>query len=340
MPSIRVRRRAYTTIDGSPNLPNSPRPLATIFARPASASDLPDAQPENNTPILTGHTGNTGHVSRRERSYSRVHYHCIQKPQSMRMTPTLPLANAQSRTTHTNSQRSISPVAYHTENGMVTMEGQQTDYQMASNGEPGLIGSALSLSHSNIALSQNSGIGGRGPPSDISEDGHHHDDIVEHLDVIGTLARSYISTAPLTSYHIISDPQVGTVSNLTNACNAILMYLYPASSQLAARSDLCSNSPPLSFYSRKPIVILSSPPSLNDDEEQADHTQEFSDSLDRHVDDVLKRPSKFKRTMKGVWSFLKTRKSKNAAFWTIAHALLIVALGVSLKCSYSYFDRA
>jgi hypothetical protein len=37
--------------------------------------------------------------------------------------------------------------------------------------EPGMIGSALSLSHSNL--------------SDTQEEDHHHDDIVEHLDVIG-----------------------------------------------------------------------------------------------------------------------------------------------------------
>lgn len=34
----------------------------------------------------------------------------------------------------------------------------------------------------------------------------------------------------------------------------------------------------------------------------------FEDSLDRHVDDVLRRPTKLRRTLMGVWSFLKTRK--------------------------------
>jgi len=138
------------------------------------------------------------------------------------------------------------------------MEGPQADVQVHSDGEPGLIGSALSLPHS-----QN--LGGMRMEDD---DEHHHDDIVEHLDVI--------------------DPEVATVANLTNAANSILI-------------------PPLSWYSRKPVVVLSSLQTVGGDEEQGDRPgKEYEDSLDRHVEDILKRPSKFKRTMKGVWSFLKT----------------------------------
>jgi hypothetical protein len=33
-----------------------------------------------------------------------------------------------------------------------------------------------------------------------------------------------------------------------------------------------------------------------------------TDELDRHVHDVLKRKNKFRRVMKGVWAFLKTRE--------------------------------
>lgn len=68
-----------------------------------------------------------------------------------------------------------------------------------------------------------------------------------------------------------------------------------------------ASSPPSSWYSRKPVVVLPSTPrrTANDG---AEDTEQFEDSLDRHVDDVLKRPSKLRRTLKGVWSFLKTRK--------------------------------
>lgn len=44
--------------------------------------------------------------------------------------------------------------------------------------------------------------------------------------------------------------------------------------------------------------------------ESAGHTQfdDMHESLDRHVEDVLTGRSKVKRTLQGVWSFLKTRQ--------------------------------
>lgn len=62
------------------------------------------------------------------------------------------------------------------------------------------------------------------------------------------------------------------------------------------------NSPPSSWYSRKPVIALPSTPKC-----QSEGGEPFEDLLDRHVDDVLKRPSKIRRTLLGVWSFLKTR---------------------------------
>ncbi|KAI0269105.1 hypothetical protein BC834DRAFT_1039699 [Gloeopeniophorella convolvens] len=94
---------------------------------------------------------------------------------------------------------------------------------------------------------------------------HHDDDVVDHLDVI--------------------DPQVATVATLTNAANAILI-------------------PPLSFYSRKPVVVL--PRREHNDVETGSTNSDSTDELDRHVHDVLKRRQKFRRVMKGVWAFLKT----------------------------------
>ncbi|KAI0638130.1 golgi-body localization protein domain-containing protein [Trametes polyzona] len=107
-------------------------------------------------------------------------------------------------------------------------------------------------------------------------DDHHPDDIVEHLDVI--------------------DPQISTVSTLTNAANAIVV-------------------PPLSFYSRKPVIVL---PRLRkkktkkqyDPEKGDQHEEEpeYEDALDQHVEDVLRKRDKFRRVMQGVWSFVKTRE--------------------------------
>jgi hypothetical protein len=72
----------------------------------------------------------------------------------------------------------------------------------------------------------------------------------------------------------------------------------------------------MSFYSRKPVVFLSPPTrqELSDAEKGAvpdDELGKHEDALDRHVEDVLKRPSKIKRTLRGVWSFLKTRMSSS-----------------------------
>lgn len=73
-------------------------------------------------------------------------------------------------------------------------------------------------------------------------------------------------------------------------------------------------SPPYSLYSRKPVVHLTSPTKQNlvDSAEKGEGAsgdgERHEDALDRHVEDVLARPSKFRRTLKGVWSFLKTRE--------------------------------
>lgn len=120
----------------------------------------------------------------------------------------------------------------------------------SSSREPGILGGSIGSRDGSI-------------PVEIVGDGHHHDDIVDHLDVV--------------------DPQVATVSNLTNAANSILI-------------------PPLSWYSRKPVVILSAPKT------DAEGVSPFEDELDRHVDDLLNNPSKLRirRILRGVWSFLKT----------------------------------
>ncbi|KLO18050.1 hypothetical protein SCHPADRAFT_135198 [Schizopora paradoxa] len=81
-------------------------------------------------------------------------------------------------------------------------------------------------------------------------------------------------------------PQVATISNLANAANSILI-------------------PPIGVYSRKPIMVLprsSGSRPISSLEKGGVH----EDDLDRHVEDVLSRESKFRRTMSGVWAFMKT----------------------------------
>jgi hypothetical protein len=63
-------------------------------------------------------------------------------------------------------------------------------------------------------------------------------------------------------------------------------------------------SPP-GFFTRKPVLEL---PRRQTDVEGASVHTSSTDELDRHVHDVLKRKNKFRRVMKGVWAFLKTRE--------------------------------
>jgi hypothetical protein len=127
----------------------------------------------------------------------------------------------------------------------MTIEGALTDVRAPSHVNPGIAEGSI-----DIYLTTDN--------EDSQISGHHHDDVVEHLDVI--------------------DSQVGAVSNLTNAANSIVIP---------------------SLYFRKPVVTLSSR-HLNCGMDQFEH------SLDHHVNDVLESPSKLRRTMIGVWSFLKT----------------------------------
>ncbi|KAI0702885.1 golgi-body localization protein domain-containing protein [Cytidiella melzeri] len=131
---------------------------------------------------------------------------------------------------------------------------------------------SLQGSHENIIYHGDAFQQGRvGSALSVYESGryedHHHDDIVEHLEVI--------------------DPAIATVSTLTNAANAIVF-------------------PPLSFYSRKPTIVLPDlPRNTSSDSEKGSNDE---DDLDRHVEDCLSRKDKWRRIMSGVWAFMKTRK--------------------------------
>ncbi|RDB22557.1 hypothetical protein Hypma_010075 [Hypsizygus marmoreus] len=277
MPSIRVRGSSYSTLNGSPTLPARRPTLANLFlsseadSPEASTSDsagspvpprmqrsLPIMRAQIDTPTESpAHSRQTPGRERSSTTTSRVHAFCTSNSRRY------PRSSAQENGSHSSMERIASPFLV-PHDGMVTLEGPQAEVIMRSNGQPGIIGSSLSLP--SYANDVNTHL--LDDDSSISE--VHHDDVVEHLDVI--------------------DPQVGTVSNLTNAANTILI-------------------PPLSWYSRKPVVVLTTPSerSLESHIELGGRKEKhLRDSLDRHVDDVLRRPSKFRRTMLGVWSFLKT----------------------------------
>lgn len=299
MPSIRIKGTPYASLRDAPAA-NEPRSLAEIFPSNAPGSPTPTnrvpprmqrsmpVMRETNDPSSTS-PENSQSRPRAGTMSSRIYNHVVQREQRA-----APIDNGSQPST----SRTASPLLV-AHNGMVTMEGSQADIRIRASGERGRIDSAINLPNAHLDATHMRLV-------DSSET--HHDDIVEHLDVIGEF---YVSLSIQDNNRLLlpSDPQVSTLSSLTNAANTILMcvHLLP---DISIRSSFSMPRPPLSWYSRKPVFILTSPPTPKLDAEVGDHKDDgkrFEDSLDRHVDDVLRRPSKFRRTMKGVWSFLKTR---------------------------------
>ncbi|KAF5344065.1 hypothetical protein D9758_008854 [Tetrapyrgos nigripes] len=254
MPSVRVKRHRYSSLSEDGNERTIPRSLSTIFRRP-SAQELNQTQPPHTAPLhLHDQTGLPS---------SSIVYDLWTRGGSVRA----PLLH-DPRRPRVDSQRST-----HAQSGVVTLEGSVANLQVPNDGATGIIGSVLDLT----------------AQEEQGDGSHHHDDIVEHLDVI--------------------DPQVGTVSSLTNAANSILI-------------------PPVSWYSRKPVVMLSPLPPTD-----AETASVLEDSLDRHVDDVMKRRARIQRTLRGVWSFLKTPLGVIAAiygflvvFWGAAIVIFLVKI--------------
>ncbi|KAF8165252.1 hypothetical protein B0H34DRAFT_688456 [Crassisporium funariophilum] len=264
MPSIRVKGRVYSNLDDRLSNDGDLRldsEIPSTSVPPVIPSNTPSLQPRLSLPLLrpdpVSHAP-LDDVPRRPRATttsSRIHDHCTNTLRNAR-TSQLPANLVHDRNAVTPlPSPNISPSHTYPHSGeMIMMEGPQTDVMISSHGEPGIIESSINLPHTDV---------GKGTQY-LGNYDHHHDDVVEHLDAI--------------------DPQVGAVSSLTNAANAIII-------------------PPSNWYSRKPVVVLpSARRRIRDNEEP----EELEDSLDRHVDDVLKRPSKARRTLMGVWSFLKT----------------------------------
>jgi hypothetical protein len=177
MPSVRVKRHQYSHLS-EPHTAGAnsepPRSLSTIFRQP-SAQELHQIHSPHTAPL------HPHGLQTRDRSSSIVHALVT------RGSARAPLIQRRPRPDSESSN--------HTHSGVVTLEGSVTDIQVAGDAATGIIGSALDVA--------------------AQEDGcHHHDDIVEHLDVI--------------------DPQVGTVGTLTNAANAILMFVHLSLSLLSS----------------------------------------------------------------------------------------------------------
>ncbi|KAG9073897.1 hypothetical protein FRC06_011084 [Ceratobasidium sp. 370] len=148
---------------------------------------------------------------------------------------------------------------------------------------------------------------------------HHHDDVVEHLSVIGELClKVYLwreaDDERLVLPCLFIDNHISTVSNLSNVSNSIII-------------------PNLPIYNRRPIVTL---PTLAEDDAPAaaeKGKKVAKDNLDRHVEDVLANRNKIKRGLAGFWGYIKTPMGFASfvygflcAFWGAAIVLFLAKM--------------
>lgn len=199
MPSIRVKRHTYSSL-GNPSEGGNSRSLAQIFRWSQSVQDEPQLSsfPAQSTRPIQNQVG----------SSSRVQYHLLSL-----QTPLLGGDRSRARASLPQRLLSFHPSpAPSIGSGVATLEHSSIDIQVPGEGEngPGLIDSALSLAEENADLV------------------HHHDDVVEHLDVIGVWFTKTLLNISL--IRGLLDPQVATANNLTNAANSILMSVFPGQS--------------------------------------------------------------------------------------------------------------
>lgn len=169
MPSIRIKGRGYSTLD----------PISTTDDTPWLRGELPGANPLN-TPSQTSNIQHRSSLpllprglldvpspslltSGRPRSASsRVYAHCINtstRRNSHSQPPTSPLSNTKSSPT------------------------SNVDDATTSQERENAFSDAIVPSHVDPTIAE-----GSADDEDSQISGHHHDDVVEHLDVIGIFA--------------------------------------------------------------------------------------------------------------------------------------------------------
>jgi hypothetical protein len=182
MPSVRIRRSKYATLDdaGRVERPQEPRKRSSLFnlwtAQQAQPTPVDEAQPgpsrrprSAGSPYNAADSGNgTAPPKLRARAGSKVFDHIVTSRR-----PPSPGPSDRRSASADSQRRQTDP-----EQGFITLEGPNTDVRVRNTGEPSMVGSVLSLSDL------------RGGPQSITSidaraDDHHHDHIVEHLDVIG-----------------------------------------------------------------------------------------------------------------------------------------------------------
>lgn len=197
MPSIRVKR-GYSTLQESPLLPAAEAPQAVTRPRSRSLAHIftpiPQDQPAQDAELRPSHnrrrsqTVTEGAITPGTRTLprqpSRILNHImsstkIARPEarSLRHRASSVLSGVRRSFSRTSRDRS----------DMVSIEGRQEDILVPADPghEPGRLGSALSIR-----------------PEDARDpfEEHHHDDIVEHLDVIGVCNCTIIVYIVLLNY--------------------------------------------------------------------------------------------------------------------------------------------
>ena len=206
MPSIRIKGQVYLTLDPKPTNDDTLSlrgELSGANPRNAAHSHTSNIQHRSSLPLLPRGQldvpSTSSYTSGRPRSASgRVYTHCINtsaRRNSLHSQPPLSplLSNTKSKPTSNQDNTTTSQ----------EIEGVLPDVRVTSHVDPSIVESSFDDEDSQIS-------------------GHHHDDVVEHLDVIGIFLHLSPFSASTTK-QFITDSQVGAVSNLTNAANSILM---------------------------------------------------------------------------------------------------------------------
>ncbi|TFK23246.1 hypothetical protein FA15DRAFT_670632 [Coprinopsis marcescibilis] len=277
-PSISESNQGHGKVPDSPTFRRQQDSHGTLHKPISMPNFVNDVEDIDNTTVVTAPTvTGTGTSSGRPRSNtaaSRIRTHVLERGRESRLLqdPTVvPLVGNSSIEAPGRESVNFSPrtSAAHP-SSLIRLDGAQADVFVESEGQPGLLEDAFKDVESLSRRQQ-------------KHNRNQHDDIIEHLDVI--------------------DPQISTVSKLTNAANSIVI-------------------PRTSLYSRKPVIVLPSSTRPRRDSSQP----EYEDPLDRHVDDVLQSPSRVRRTLLGIWSFVKTP----IGILTAIYGFLVVFWGAAI----------
>lgn len=177
MPSIRIKGQVYSTLEDAISnnddalwLRGEPVPGVSPRNALLPYSNTPNVQRRPSLPLLPRGLLDvpSSPLHRRPRSTSRVHEHCINTSRNSQHSPQIspsPLSNTKSTPASNSVNARISQE-------MITIEGTLTDLRVPSHVDPGIVEN--SLNNSLITDDEHSQFSG-----------HHHDEVVEHLDVIG-----------------------------------------------------------------------------------------------------------------------------------------------------------